>query len=148
MPIDQEKLDSQGLLLRRTVVGDAHVSRALGEADKFTGPIQELITNYAWGRVWSRSGISRKTRSLVTIALLTALNRPAELRLHVAGAIRNGCTPEEVRETLLHCSVYCGIPASVDAFSTAREVLSDMNSGTTRVKKKGELKKKSRSARS
>jgi 4-carboxymuconolactone decarboxylase len=126
VPIDQAKLDPRGLRLRRAVVGGAQVAGALGQADEFTGPIQELITNYAWGKVWSRPGITRKTRSLVTIALLAALNRPIELRLHVAGAIRNGCTREEIRETLLHCSVYCGIPASVDALSIAGEVLAAM----------------------
>lgn len=147
MPIDQTRLDPGGLRLRRAVIGAAYVSHALGQADEFSRPLQELITNYAWGKVWSRRGISRKTRSLVTIALLTALNRTVELRLHVAGAVRNGCTPEEIRETLLHCSVYCGIPASVDAFSIAREVLSTMKPPTARVKK-GEAKKKSLSARS
>lgn len=147
MPIDQTKLDPHGLRLRRAVVGGAHVSRAIGQADEFTGPIQELITNYAWGKVWSRPGISRKTRSLVTIALLAAMNRPIELRLHVAGAIRNGCTREEIRETLLHCSVYCGIPASVDALSTAGEVLAAIKRQATEVKK-GETRKKSRAARS
>ena len=145
--MDQTKLDPRGLRLRRTVIGGAHISRAMGQADEFTGPIQELITNYAWGQVWSRLGISRKTRSLVTIALLAAMNRPIELRLHVAGAIRNGCTPEEIRETLLHCSVYCGIPASVDALGTASEVLSAMKPRSTWVKK-GETKKKPRAARS
>lgn len=145
MPIDQAKLDLRGLRLRRAVIGDAHVARAMGQADEFTGPIQELITNYAWGKVWSRPGITRKTRSLVTIALLAAMNRPIELRLHVAGAIRNGCTPEEIKETLLHSSVYCGIPASVDALGTASEVLSAMKPRAPGVRK-GETKKKSRSA--
>ena len=144
MPIDQAKLDPRGLRLRRTVVGGAHVARALGQADEFTGPIQELITNYAWGKVWSRPGITRKTRSLVTIALLAALNRPIELRLHVAGAIRNGCTREEIRETLLHCSVYCGIPASVDALSIASEVLAAVKP-QARVSKDEKGKKAARS---
>lgn len=125
MPIDQRRLDPRGQRLRQTVIGD-HAVRAIADADDFTGPLQEVITNHAWGKVWSRPGITRKTRSLVTIALLTALNRPAELRLHVAGAVRNGCTTEEIRETLLHCSVYCGIPAAVDAFAVARDVLAAM----------------------
>jgi 4-carboxymuconolactone decarboxylase len=146
VPIDQTKLDQHGLRLRRAVVGGAHVSRVLGQADEFTGPVQELITNYAWGKVWSRPGISRKTRSLVTIALLAAMNRPIELRLHVAGSIRNGCTPEEIRETLLHCSVYCGIPASVDALSIAGEVLAAMKLQATGVKK-GKTRKKLSAAR-
>jgi 4-carboxymuconolactone decarboxylase len=147
VPIDPTKLDPRGLRLRRAVVGATHVSHALGQADQFTGPIQELITNDAWGKVWSRPGISLKTRSLVTIALLAAMNRPIELRLHIAGAIRNGCTLEEIRETLLHCSVYCGIPASVDALSIAGEVLATMKPQATGVNK-AETRKKSPAVRS
>jgi alkylhydroperoxidase/carboxymuconolactone decarboxylase family protein YurZ len=88
-----------------------------------TEPLQDLITRYAWGEVWSRSGLPRATRSLVTVAMLVALNRPEELRLHLRGALRNGATPEQLREVLLHAAVYCGVPAAVGAFRIAAEVL-------------------------
>ena len=118
------ELDPAGLELRRQVIGP-FVDSALAQADDFDGPLQEVITNHAWGRIWRREGLSPAVRSMATVAMLTALNRPYELELHLAGALRNGCSPEEIRELLLHCSVYCGMPAAVDAFRIARRVLNE-----------------------
>ena len=110
----------QGLAIRKEVLGAEHVERALAGADDFSRPYQELITEYCWGAVWGRPGLPRKTRSLLNLAMLTALNRPHELRLHLRGALNNGCTKEEITEVLLQAGVYCGVPSAVDAFRTAR----------------------------
>lgn len=115
-----------GLQIRRAVLGSEYVDDALARADDFTRPLQELVTTYAWGEVWGRPELDRRTRSMLNLAMLTALNRPHELRIHVRGAITNGVTVTEIREILLHAAVYCGVPAAVDAFRTAREVLSEM----------------------
>lgn len=115
----------KGMAVRREVLGDEYVDRSLAEADDFTMPFQELATACGWGAVWTRDGLSRKTRSLITISMAIALNRPHELALHLRGAIRNGCTREEIREVILHSAVYCGMPASLDAFRVAREVLAE-----------------------
>jgi 4-carboxymuconolactone decarboxylase len=115
----------EGLEVRKAVMGSEYVERSFQEADDFTRPFQELVTEYAWGAVWARPGLPRKVRSLLTVALMAALNRPHELRLHLHGALRNGCTPEEIRETLLQVAVYAGMPAALDAFRTAREVLAE-----------------------
>ena len=112
-----------GLAVRREVLGDDYVDRAMAGADELTRPLQELVTEYCWGAVWTRPGLPRKTRSLVNLAMLTALNRPHELKLHVRGALRNGCTPDEIREVLLQTAIYCGVPAAIDGFRVAREVL-------------------------
>lgn len=120
----QLRLDPIGLKLRRQVIGP-FVDSAVAGADEFDGPLQEVITNHAWGGIWQRPGLSPAMRSMATVAMLTALNRPYELELHLAGALRNGCTPEEIRELLLHSSVYCGMPAAVDAFRIARRVLNE-----------------------
>jgi 4-carboxymuconolactone decarboxylase len=116
---------TEGLGIRREVLGAEYVEAAMAAADDFTRPLQELVTEYCWGAVWARPGLERRTRSLLNLAVLSALNRPHELRIHVAGALRNGCTPEEIRETLLQVAVYCGVPAGVDAFRVAREVLAE-----------------------
>ncbi|GBD31046.1 hypothetical protein HRbin32_02163 [bacterium HR32] len=115
----------EGLEVRKAVMGSEYVERSFQEADDFTRPFQELVTEYAWGAVWARPGLPRKVRSLLTVALMAALNRPHELRLHLHGALRNGCTPEEIRETLLQVAVYAGMPAALGAFRTAREVLAE-----------------------
>jgi 4-carboxymuconolactone decarboxylase len=112
-----------GLSIRREVLGDDYVDRSMGQADEFSGPLQELITEYAWGRVWSRDGLTRQTRSLVNLGMLTALNRQAELSLHVTSALRNGCTVDEIREVLLQTAVYCGVPAALDAFRIAKAAI-------------------------
>lgn len=115
----------EGLEVRKAVMGEEYVERSFREADEFTRPFQELVTEYAWGAVWVRPGLPRKVRSLLTVAVTAALNRPHELRLHLRGALRNGCTAEEIRETLLQVAVYAGMPAALDAFRTAREVLAE-----------------------
>ncbi|MGN8343519.1 carboxymuconolactone decarboxylase family protein [Pseudomonas sp. SMV71] len=112
-----------GLDMRRQVMGDAFVDRALGNATEFTQPLQDFVNEHAWGSVWSREGLPLKTRSLITLAALTALKCPQELKGHVRGALNNGCTMEEIREALLHCAVYAGVPAAIDAFRAAQEVI-------------------------
>ena len=119
-------MDSQydnGLARRKQVMGDAFVAKALGTATAFTQPLQDHITRNAWGDVWMREGLDLKTRSLVTIAMLTALGRSTELKGHVRGALNNGCTVEEIRETLLHVAVYAGVPAAAEALRAAQEVV-------------------------
>jgi 4-carboxymuconolactone decarboxylase len=114
-----------GLRVRREVMGDAFVDRALGNATAFTQPLQDFVNEHAWGGVWTREGLDRKTRSLITLATLTALKCPQELKGHVRGALNNGCSVEEIRETLLHCAVYAGVPASIDAFRAAQDVIDE-----------------------
>ena len=111
--------------MRRAVLGEAYVDQAMASADEFTRPLQELVTEYCWGAIWTRPGLSRKTRSLINLAMLTALNRPHELKLHVRGALRNGCTREEIMEVFLQAAVYCGVPAAVDSFRIAREAFQE-----------------------
>lgn len=113
----------QGMAVRREVMGDEFVDRALNSASDFTQPMQELATSNAWGEVWVREGISKTTRSLVTIATLAALKASNELKGHVRGALRNGCTVQEVQEVLLHSAVYCGMPSGLEAFRAADEVI-------------------------
>ena len=112
-----------GLEMRRRVLGAEHVDRSLSEVSDFSRPIQELVTEYCWGVVWTRDALPPKTRSLLNLAMLTALNRPHELALHVAGAVRNGATVTEIQETLLHAAPYCGAPAALESFRVAEEVL-------------------------
>ncbi len=121
----KSKRFKQGLAVRRAVLGRAYVDRALAEADDLTGPLQELVTEYCWGAVWTRPGLPRKTRSLINLAMLTALNRPHEVRLHLRGALRNGCTQSEIMEVLLQSAIYCGVPAAIDSFRIAKEVFRD-----------------------
>lgn len=109
--------------MRKEVLGEAHVERSLAAASEFARPMQELVTEYCWGAVWGREELDRRTRSLLNIAMLTILNRQHELALHIDGAQRNGCSVEEIRETLLQCAVYAGIPAALEAFRTAEAVL-------------------------
>jgi len=120
--VDTKRFDD-GLAVRREVLGADYVDRAMAGADELTRPLQELVTEYCWGAIWTRPGLPRKTRSLVNLAMLTALNRPHELKLHVRGALRNGCTRDEIREVLLQTAIYCGVPAAIDGFRVAREVL-------------------------
>lgn len=112
-----------GLAIRRAVLGDEYVDAALASVDEFNRDHQALVTEYCWGAIWGRPGLARKTRSLVNIALLTALGRNRELESHVRGALRNGCTSAEISEVLLQATVYCGVPAGVDAFRVARAVI-------------------------
>lgn len=116
---------ARGLAVRRAVLGATYVDESMANADALTQPLQELVTEYCWGAIWTRPGLSRKTRSLINLAMLTALNRPHEIRLHLRGALTNGCTPTEIREVLLQTAIYCGVPAAIDSFRVAREVLAD-----------------------
>jgi 4-carboxymuconolactone decarboxylase len=113
----------KGLAIRREVLGADYVEASMQSADEFTAPLQQFITEYCWGEIWSRDDLARTTRSLINIAMMTALNRPHELRLHVKGALTNGCTAEEIRGVLLQAAVYCGVPAALDAFRVAAEVI-------------------------
>jgi len=115
---------ARGLATRREVMGDAFVDAAFAGANAFTAPLQEHITRAAWGDVWQRPGLDRKTRSLITVAMLTALGKQNELKGHVRGALNNGATVEEIQEVLLHATVYCGVPAALEAFRSANEVVS------------------------
>lgn len=127
--MDERERYDEGLKARRAVLGDAHVDRALAARTPFTAAFQELITRHAWGELWTRPGLPRPTRSLVTIALLVALRQEEELRLHVRGALRNGVTPGEIEEVLLHTAVYCGAPAANAAFRAVAEVLAEEGAG-------------------
>ena len=123
--MDQD-MHARGLENRKEVLGAAHVERSFATADDFTRPFQDLITEYCWGAVWGRPGLPRKTRSLLNIAMLTALNREDEFKLHVRAAFRNGVTRDEIREVLLQAAIYCGVPAANAAFKQAREVFAAM----------------------
>ncbi|KAL2106349.1 hypothetical protein VUR80DRAFT_6853 [Thermomyces stellatus] len=121
------QLFEEGLKMRRSVVGDAYVDRALANGStEFSGPGQELVTEWCWGYAWTRPGLERKQRSLLNIGMLMALNRTPELAVHVRGARNNGLTEEEIREAILHCTTYCGVPAGVEAMKTAERVLDEM----------------------
>jgi len=115
----------KGLQVRREVLGAAHVDKSLSQVSEFARPIQELVTEYCWGVVWSREGLPRKTRSLLNLAMLTALNRPHELAAHVRGAITNGATEKEIQETLLQTAIYVGVPAALESFRVAETVLKE-----------------------
>jgi 4-carboxymuconolactone decarboxylase len=122
--MSKETLD-KGMQIRRAVMGDAHVDAALKGVDAFNQPLQDLVTEYGWGAVWGREGLTRQTRSIINIAMLSVLNRPHELRGHLRGALRNGVTADEIREVLLQVGIYAGLPAAIDSFRVAREVLND-----------------------
>lgn len=116
----------KGLKNRREVLGAEYVDNAIASADDFSRPLQELVTEYCWGAVWDRPGLDRKTRSIINLAMLTALNRPHELKLHIKGALNNGLSKAEIAEVLLQTAVYCGVPAAVDSFRSAREVFAQL----------------------
>lgn len=116
----------EGLRIRREVLGDAHVDRSMAAVSEFARPMQEFVTATAWGQIWNRPGLDRRTRSLVNLAMLTALNRNHELAVHVRGALTNGCTTEEIQEVLLQAAVYCGAPAALESFRVAEKVLNEM----------------------
>jgi 4-carboxymuconolactone decarboxylase len=115
----------RGMEIRREVLGDEHVDEAIRSTTELTADFQSFITRYAWGEIWARPGLDRKTRSCITLTALVALNRQEELEMHVRAALRNGLTPDEIREVLLHCAVYCGVPAANAAFAVAKRVLED-----------------------
>jgi 4-carboxymuconolactone decarboxylase len=115
----------KGMDVRREVLGDAHVDAAIERTTEFTADFQDLITRYAWGEIWSRPGLDRRTRSCITLTALVALGRDEELAMHVRAALRNGLTPDEVKEVLLQSAVYCGVPAANSAFAIAQRVLAE-----------------------
>lgn len=115
-----------GLRIRREVLGAEYVNKSISMSDDFNRPLQELVTEYCWGAVWSRPGLNRKMRSLINLAMLTALNRPHEVKLHLKGALNTGCRKEEIMEVLLQTAIYCGVPAALDSFRLAREVFNEI----------------------
>ena len=126
--MDERKRYDQGLKTRREVLGDPHVDRSLKNRTKFTEPFQDLITRYAWGEIWSRPGLPRNTRSLLTLSMLVALNRNEEFRLHLKAALSIGVTRDEIQEVLLQSAIYCGVPAANSAFHAAEEVFEQLDS--------------------
>ncbi|MDQ0428071.1 4-carboxymuconolactone decarboxylase [Planomicrobium stackebrandtii] len=124
--MNKEKFE-QGLQIRRSVLGAEYVDQSIQNATDFNMPMQELVTEYCWGEVWARPGLSKKTRSMLNLAMITALNRPHELKLHVRGAINNGLTRDDIQEVFLQTAIYCGVPAAIDSFRTAKEVFDEMD---------------------
>lgn len=139
--MDDAKRHEQGMQVRRAVLGDEHVSRAVAATTDFTGDFQDLITRYAWGEIWSRPGLPRRTRSLLTLAMMVALNRREEFRMHVKAALNNGVTRVEIKEVLLQCAIYCGVPAANSAFHTASDVFSEIDAAVGATKKSVNAKK-------
>ena len=123
----EDPAHDRGMQIRREVLGDEHVDRAIGCTTEFTGEFQDFITRYAWGEIWARPGLDRRTRSCITLTALVALGRLDELEMHVRAAIRNGLTQQEIGEVLLQCAVYCGVPAANSAFAVAQNVFSEGN---------------------
>jgi len=120
--MDEKKRHEEGMKMRRAVLGDAHVDRVIATQNDFTAEFQDLITRYAWGEIWTRPELDRKTRSLITIAMMVALNRSEELQLHLKAALRNGVTRTQIKEVLLQSAIYCGVPAANHAFHLAEQV--------------------------
>jgi 4-carboxymuconolactone decarboxylase len=120
-----KELFDKGLKVRREVLGAEHVDKSLATATAFNRPMQELVTQYCWGDVWNRPGLARRERSMLNLAMLTALNRPHEIKLHVVGALNNGLTPADISEVFLHAAIYCGVPAAIDSFRVAKEVFTE-----------------------
>jgi len=134
--MDDEQRREQGMRVRRAILGNQHVDLAAASTTEFSADFQDFITRVAWGEIWSRPGLPAKTRSLLTIALMVALNRSDELRMHVRAALDNGVTQDELKEILLHCAIYCGVPAANSAFKTALEVLAEDRNKTPSDSKK------------
>jgi 4-carboxymuconolactone decarboxylase len=121
MTINSQEIYDRGLAIRRSVLGDEYVQRSLDNATDFSRPLQELVTEYCWGAVWGRKQLPKRLRSMLNLAMISALNRPHELKLHVRGALRNGVTREEISEILLQVAIYCGVPAAIDSLRLANE---------------------------
>jgi 4-carboxymuconolactone decarboxylase len=125
---DMDKVTfERGVQIRSATLGDEYVQKSLRAADDFNRPFQEFVTEYCWGAIWGRDGLPRKTRSMLNLAMLCALNRPHELKLHIGGAIRNGVTMEEIQEVFMQVAVYVGVPAAVDGFRVARELFAEQS---------------------
>ena len=125
--MDQKRFEA-GLAVRKAVLGAEYVDKSMKSADEFTRPLQELVSEYCWGAVWTRPELDRRTRSFLNLAMLTALNRPHEIKLHVLGALNNGLTRIEIREVFLQSAIYCGVPAALDAMRVAKEVFAEVDS--------------------
>ena len=125
--MDERDRHTQGMQVRRAVLGDPHVDRSIATKTAFTEDFQDLVTRYAWGEIWSRPGLPRHARSLITVALMIALNRGDEFRMHVRAAANNGVTRDEIKEVLLQCAIYCGVPAANGAFHMAKDVFDEMD---------------------
>jgi len=123
--VDKEMFE-KGLKIRREVLGPAFVDNAIASADDFNRPLQELVTQYCWGEIWGRPGLDRRTRSIINLAMISALNRPHEVKMHVKGALNNGLTKDDIKEVFLQVAIYCGVPAGVDSFRIAREVFQEL----------------------
>lgn len=123
--MNQEAFE-KGLKTRREVLGAEYVDNAIKNADAFNMPMQELVTEYCWNGIWNRPGLDRRTRSIINLSMITALNRPHELKLHVRGAINNGLSKEDIQEVFLQAAIYCGVPAAIDSFRCAKEVFAEM----------------------
>lgn len=123
--MDEKERYHKGLETRREVLGKEHVDRAQANLSEFNAPFQELITRYAWGEIWERAGLTRRERSLITLAMLVALNREPEFRMHIRAALNNGVTTEEIREVLIHAGIYCGLPAANAAIQNAEQVIKE-----------------------
>ena len=121
--MDEKERYQKGLETRREVLGKEHVDRAQANLTEFNAPFQEFITRYAWGEIWERAGLTRRERSLITLAMLVALNREPEFRMHIRAALNNGVTTEEIREVLIHAGIYCGLPAANAAIQAAEQVI-------------------------
>jgi 4-carboxymuconolactone decarboxylase len=125
---EQTELFKKGLKVRREVLGSSYVDKSIANADDFMKPMQKLVTEYCWGEIWNRPGLDRKTRSFLNLAMLTALNRPNELKLHVRGALNNGITRSEISEVFLQSAIYCGVPAALESFKNAVEIFKEEDS--------------------
>jgi 4-carboxymuconolactone decarboxylase len=130
--VDDRDRHAEGMNVRRAVLGNAHVDRSLANKNAFNEEFQDLITRYAWGEVWTRPGLPRHTRSLITLALMIAINRGDEFRMHVRAAFNNGVTRDEIKEVILQCAIYCGVPAANAAFHMAQDVFTQMSTETDR----------------
>ena len=128
--MDERQRYEQGMKVRRAVLGDAHVDATLEKRNEFNEAFQDLITRYAWGEIWTRPGLTKQTRSMLTLAMMVALNRPDEFRMHLRAALNNGVRREEIQEVLLHTAIYCGVPAANSAFHIAEEVFSQYKQGS------------------
>jgi 4-carboxymuconolactone decarboxylase len=124
--MDERERFAKGIEVRRAVLGDKHVDRSLEKRNSFNEEFQDLVTRHAWGELWTRPGLPRQTRSLITLAMLIALNRPDEIRLHLRGAVNNGVTRDEIKELFLQAAVYCGVPAANSAFHAADEIFAEL----------------------
>lgn len=144
--MDKDMFD-KGLNIRRSVLGDAYVDRALANMNAFNQPLQELVTQYCWGEVWGREGLSKRDRSLLNLGMISILNRPHELKAHVRGALNNGLSKEEIREVLLQVAIYGGVPAAVDSFRIANEAFNELDAEQVAAKPKSKAKSASKAAK-